>query len=97
MRPFTVLIGILLGSSASMTFGLVAVMIVFGVLVRSHPTLTVELPRLLAGTVVFSLLTASSAGSFIGQLRARPWRYWAHGATAASLLLIGLMYWPRVP
>lgn len=96
MRPFTVLIGILLGSSASMTFGLVAVVIIFLVLRPGHPTLAVELPRLLAGTVVFSVLTATSAGSFIGQLRGRRWRRWAHVATAASLLLIGLMYWPRV-
>ena len=96
MRPFTVLIGILLGSSASMTFGLVAVLAVFAVLVRDHPTLSLELPRLLAGVLAFFLLTASSAGSFVGQLRGRPWRGWAHLATAASLLLIGLMYWPRV-
>ena len=95
MRPFTVLIGILLGSSASMTFGLIAVLLVFLVLLGSHPTLSPGLPRLLAGVVVFSMLTAASAGSFLGQLRARSWRRWAHVATASCLGLIVLMYWPR--
>ena len=32
MRPFTVLIGIVLGSAASITFGLAAVLVVFVVL-----------------------------------------------------------------
>ena len=95
MRPFTVLIGILLGSSASMTFGLIAVLVVFLVLLGSHPTLSDELPRLLSGVLVFSLLTAASAGSFLGQLRGRSWRLWAHVATAICLGLIALLYWPR--
>jgi hypothetical protein len=94
MRPFTVLIGILLGSSASMTFSLVAVLIIFLVLPGHNPTLTAEMPRLLGGLGVFSLLTAASAGSFVGQLRARPWRRWAHVATAACLVLMTLIYWP---
>jgi ABC-type nickel/cobalt efflux system permease component RcnA len=95
MRPFTVLIGILLGSSASVTFGLTAVLAVFCVLLRSHPTLSAELPRLLYGVVAFALLTAASAGSFFAQLRVRPWRGWAHAATAACFALVLLMYWPR--
>lgn len=95
MRPFTVLIGILLGSSASMTFGLGAVLIVFCLLLGAHPGLSTELPRLLAGLAMFSLLTAASAGSFVGQLRARAWRIWAHAATATCLLAVLLMYWPR--
>jgi hypothetical protein len=63
-------------------------------LLRNHPTLSVELPRLLYALVVFGLLTAASAGSFLGQLRARPWRAWAHAATAACFALVVLMYWP---
>jgi hypothetical protein len=95
MRPFTVLIGILLGSSASMTFGLAAVLAVFCILLRTHPDLTSELPHLLAGTLVFALLTAASAGSFLGQLHIRPWRGWAHLATGACFLLVVFLYWPR--
>jgi len=37
MRPFTVLIGILLGSAASITIGLGTVLIVFLVLAGEHP------------------------------------------------------------
>jgi hypothetical protein len=97
MRPFTVLIGILLGSSASVTFALAAVLAIFCVLLRTHPNLSVELPRLLYALVAFTLLTAASAGSFLGQLRARRWRGWAHTATAACFALVLLMYWPRRP
>jgi hypothetical protein len=99
MRPFTVLIGILLGSAASITFGLGAVAIVFGIIVRLHPDLSPDLspefPRLGLSLLVFTILTAVSAGSFLGQVRARAWAHWAHVATAACLLGILLLYWPR--
>jgi hypothetical protein len=95
MRPFTVLIGILLGSAASITFGLGAVLIVFCILAGEHPDLANELPQLLSSLVAFLLLTSVSAGSFVGQLRARPWRGWAHTATVAVLVGVFLLYWPR--
>jgi hypothetical protein len=95
MRPFTVLIGIILGSAASITFGLGAVLIVFGVLAHEHPDLLRELPQLALGLIAFAGLTTASAGSFLGQLKARPWRGWAHLATAACLLAVVLLYWPR--
>lgn len=95
MRPFTVLIGILLGSAASITFGLAAVLIVFCVLAGGHPDLSRELPQLLGSLGAFAVLTAASAGSFLGQAKTRPWRGWAHAATAACLGLVFLLYWPR--
>lgn len=95
MRPFTVLIGIILGSAASTTFGLGAVLIVFGVLAGEHPDLSRELPRLLLSLTAFAVLTAASAGSFLGQIKARPWRGWAHLATAACLGAVVFLYWPR--
>lgn len=95
MRPFTVLIGIILGSAASTTFGLGAVLIVFGVLAGEHPDLSRELPRLLLNLTAFGILTAASAGSFLGQIKARPWRGWAHLATAACLGAVVFLYWPR--
>ena len=95
MRPFTVLIGIVLGSAASITFGLLAVLIVFGVLAARHPDLTRELPRLALSLLAFALLTAASAGSFFGQIKGRPWRGWAHAATAATLSAVVLMFWPH--
>jgi len=95
MRPFTVLIGIVLGSSASITFGLTAVLIVFGVLTARHPDLARELPHLTVSLAAFALLTAASAGSFFGQIKSRPWRAWAHAATAATLGAVILLFWPH--
>ena len=95
MRPFTVLIGIILGSAASITFGLGSVLIVFGVLAGEHPELLRELPQLLWSLIAFGVLTAASAGSFLGQVKLRPWRPWAHLATAACLGAVVLLYWPR--
>jgi nitrate reductase alpha subunit len=94
MRPFTVLIGIVLGSAASITFGLGAVLIVFGVLAGEHPDLKHEMPQLVLSLAAFAGLTAASAGSFLGQIKARPWRGWAHLATAACLSAVVLLYWP---
>jgi hypothetical protein len=97
MRPFTVLIGIILGSAASTTFGLGTVLIVFAVLSfgGKHPDLAREVPRLLLSLVTFGILTAASASSFLGQVRARSWRGWAHLATVLSLSIVVLLYWPR--
>jgi hypothetical protein len=95
MRPFTVLIGIILGSAASITFGLGAVLIVFCVLAGEHPDLTRELPQLVSSLIAFAVLTAASAGSFLGQVKVRPWRGWAHLATAACLGAVVWFYWPR--
>ena len=95
MRPFTVLIGIILGTASSITFSLGAVSIVFGILAGRHPDLWRELPKLLLSLVAFAGLTAASAGSFLGQLRGRSWRPWAHAATLAALSVIVFMYWPH--
>ena len=95
MRPFTVLIGIVLGSAASITFGLGAVLFVFWVLLGEHPDLSRELPRLAGSLGAFGILTTASAGSFLGEAKVRPWRGWAHLATGICLCGVILLYWPR--
>jgi hypothetical protein len=95
MRPFTVLIGIVLGSAASITFGLGTVLIVFCVLKGEHPELSREVPRLVSSLVAFALLTAAGAGSFLGQVKTRAWRGWAHFATATCLGVVVFLHWPR--
>ena len=97
MRPFTVLIGILAGSAASITFGLAVTLIVFGVLAGRHPDQAGELPRVLLNLFVFAALTAAASGSLLGELRIRPWRTWAHAATAGWLLLMVLWFWLQRP
>jgi hypothetical protein len=95
MRPFTVLIGIILGTAASFTFGLGTVLIVFLVLGPQHPELPRELPRVAGSLAAFAILTSASAGSFLGEAKARPWRGWAHLATGICLCAVILLYWPR--
>lgn len=95
MRPFTVLIGILMGSAASITFGLLAVLIVFAILAGRHPDLSHEMPQLILSLMAFGVLTAASAGSFVGQVKRRSWRLWAHVGTLVSLTAIVMMFWPR--
>jgi hypothetical protein len=94
MRPFTVLIGIVLGTAASITFGLTAVLIV-SVVLREHPEFRRELPRLTLSVLAFAGLTAASAGSFLSQLKNLRWRGWAHAGTLVVLGAIVLWYWPR--
>jgi hypothetical protein len=95
MRPFTVLIGIILGTAASFTFGLGTVLIVFLVLGPQHPELPRELPRVAGSLAAFAVLTAASAGSFLGEAKLRPWRGWSHLATGICLCGVILLYWPR--
>lgn len=95
MRPFTVLIGIVMGSAASISFGLASVLIIFCLLAGRHPDLTREMPQLLLSLGAFGVLTAASAGSFIGQAKERSWRAYAHLATFVSLAAVVLLYWPR--
>lgn len=95
MRPFTILIGILMGSAASITFGLAAVLVVFVVLSPTHPELGLEFRHLLTGLAAFAVLTAASAGSFTAQVKSRPWRGWVHALTLASLGILVFLYWPR--
>jgi hypothetical protein len=94
MRPFTVLIGILMGSAASITFGLGTVLIVFCILAGKHPDLSRELPQLVVSLIVFAVLTAASAGSFVGQAKGRSWRGWAHIGTAVCLAVVVMLFWP---
>jgi hypothetical protein len=95
MRPFTVLIGIVMGSAASITFGLVTVLIVEAVLLGRHPDLSREIPQLGMSLLAFGVLTAASAGSFIGQAKGRSWRGWAHAGTVLCLAAVTAFYWPR--
>jgi hypothetical protein len=95
MRPLTVLIGIVMGSAASITFGLVTVLIVFSILGGQHPDLMRELPQLVVSLLSFAVLTAASAGSFVGQAKERSWRGWAHLATVICLAVVVRLFWPR--
>lgn len=94
MRPGVVLLGFVLGSTASITFGLLGVVIVVLVLGREQPRLAEEFPFLLASLAAFAGLTALAAVSFYGELKARGWGRVATGVLLAALAVTGWAYWP---
>ncbi len=95
MRPLTVLIGIIMGSSVAIALGLGMVLIVFLILVGERPQLRAEFRPLLLAVALFSVLSALSAASFVGSVRQRPWRRLAMAGLWSVLLMIGWFYWPR--
>lgn len=89
------LLGFVLGSAAAITFALVGVAVVFGVLGPKYPELREELPSLWTSLGMFTVLTGAAAVSFYAQLREKSWRRAAVVAVLASLAVIGWFHWPR--
>ena len=83
MRPLTVLFGILLGTCVSATFTLAGLALIWVVVAHSDPRLAGQIPHRPDAIAASLSLTVLASLSFIGQLRARPWRGVAHLATAA--------------
>jgi len=95
MRPSVVLLGFVLGSCAAITFALLGVTVVFGVLRTEHPRLASELPELLTNVAMFGVLTAAAGASFVGQLRQTPWRHAALVALLVGIASLAWFHWPR--
>lgn len=93
-RPFTVLLGIILGCLFSIAFCTAIVGGVFWYLGDEAPRLATELDKLLEITWIFVVLTTLAALGFLGSLRNRMWRYLPLAALWAGLLLTGNYYWP---
>lgn len=89
MTPIVFLNGVLLGTFASIGFGLAVVMLLFALLGASEPQVSAEWPSLLRYTVASFVMTALFAFSFIGQLRQRRWRWTAQAVALAGLLVAG--------
>jgi Ca2+/Na+ antiporter len=94
MQPLTVVLGIVLGSVFSIAFGLSIVWLIFGLRQGEDSRFALELPELARATVLFSLVTILSAFSFVGSLRASPWRRWPMLGRVLGLAGIGFYYWP---
>lgn len=94
MRPFTVILGIALGSTFAIAFGLAVVLGIFWLLRTDYPRLASELPELLRAAGLFSLVTVFAAAAFLGSLRRANWRHLASLLLGLSLLLVGWYYWP---
>jgi hypothetical protein len=95
MRPLTVLLGIIMGSSVAIALGLGMVLIVFLILLGERPELREEFGPLMLGIVLFAVLSALSVASFMGSLRERPWRRVAMAGLWSAMLVVGWIYWPR--
>lgn len=95
MRPLTVLIGIVMGSSVSLAVGLVLTWVVFLFLPEYSDRLAPERASLAQAIGIFTLLAAVAVLSFYGDLRRRPWRTAAHLALVGALALAVWTYWPR--
>lgn len=95
MRPLAVLIGIVMGSAVAIAVGLGMVLIIFLILADEHAQLEAEFTPLLRAVGLFALLSAAAGASFLGELRATPWRRLAQAALLGSLALVTWVYWPR--
>lgn len=95
MRPSVALLGFVMGSAAAITFALLGVAVVFGLLRTEHPELSAELPQLLLNLGIFSVLTAIAGASFYGQLRERRWRRPAVGVLLLALAALAWFHWPQ--
>jgi len=95
MRPLTVLIGIIMGSSVSIALGLGMVLIVFLILGGERPQLREEFRPLLTAVTLFTVLSGLALAAFLGNLRQRSWRRMALAGLWGGLLLVGWFYWPR--
>ena len=94
MRPLTAVNLIILGSCFAIAFSLAAVLIVVLVLGDEYPRLQAEYRPLLSSFILFFFMTAISAASFYGLIKAHPLRFWAQGAMWLGLLGTGWYYWP---
>lgn len=94
MRPFLVLLGFVLGSTAGISFSLLGVAVVMLVLRGDYPRLDEELGAVLQGFAVCVVLTALAALSFYSELKGRPWRRAVQAALGLVLAAIAGAYWP---
>lgn len=94
MKPSAVLLGILMGSLSAIAFGLGVVAFIYWLLEDDYPRFADEMPMLLRSTGIFLALACVAAGSFVGMLKIRPWRFPLLGLLWAGLLATGWYYWP---
>lgn len=94
MRPLTVLLGIIMGSTVAIAFGLAMVLIIFLILGSGHAQVRAERGPLLVALGLFVPLAAVAVASFIGDLKNKRWRWVAMGAMWVGVIAVALVYWP---
>jgi hypothetical protein len=94
MRPLTALLAILTGSAVALASGLILTWITTLFLTQNESRFAPEQIPLLKAVAVFTLFSAASAGSLLGDVKRRPWRFQAYAATVAMFAVAVWMYWP---
>lgn len=94
LKPLAVLLGIALGSAASLFVGLTLTAIVFLLLPEYRDRFASEWRPLGVGIAWTLVLTALAATSFVAELRGQPWRRRPQWALAAAIGLLLWRYWP---
>jgi hypothetical protein len=94
MRPLTILLGIVMGSTVSLAVGLLGTWIVILFLPQDAERFAPEHAALLQAITIFTALAAASAFSFYGDLRTRAWRRGAHAVSLLLLVTTIWVYWP---
>jgi hypothetical protein len=94
MRPLTVIAGIILGSSLSITVSLTVVSLIFLFLADDYPRLQDEFGPLASSVLLFFCLTAISAWSFWTALKDRREKWLAQAAMWIGIVVAGFYYWP---
>jgi hypothetical protein len=92
--PFSVLLGIVLGTVFSIAFGLSIVCFVFWVLQDEEPRLLAEVSSLVKSTGIFAGLSIVAGISFFGSLHKSAWRHFPIATLWLGLLMAGRYYWP---
>lgn len=94
LQPLTVLLGIVMGSSVALFTGLSMTLVVFLAMPDYRDRLAGEFAPLLQAIAWAALLVATSAASFVGQLKTRRWRFAAQLGLAVVIGLVAWTYWP---
>jgi len=95
MRPFVVLLGIVMGSTVSIAAALLMTGVVFLLLPEYAHRLSEERNPLLIACLLSVALAGVAAVSFYGELHSRAWRFAAHGGLLVMLVLSLWVYWPK--
>lgn len=94
MRPLTILLGIVMGSTVSLAVGLVMTWVTILFLPQDEERFAPEHHALIQAILIFTALAAISCASFYGDLRTTGWRRLAHVAMVGILGVTIWVYWP---
>ena len=97
MRPFTVVLGIIMGSAVALAVGLAMAGIVFvllWLLGDGRSQVAAEAPAMLQGLAWTWSLSIISIAAFYGEVRGRSWRRAPQCLLPLALALLSWRYWP---